>query len=285
MDATKQELELARAIKEAALANPAVHTDVISDLEYLQHAIVAKDATGGGMDKALVRLERMQKFKELHGIKLDGSYEEGMRDFQTFQEAHPGFCLSLAFLPSCDEKDDDNDSSENRTKTTRVVFCCNFTNLLAKQRLKSDESIAILMRGFFYIIQAAQPNVAAMRGGIVSLFDGKDAGWHSYSPTMEERAATLYSNAYPMSVVQIVMMNANLLLRFLWAISSVLVSKKVRQRHVFAAGLQSFLETSPYGDKSILPTAWGGLIDLASMEDTISQGLQERYRLAETFEL
>ena len=85
--ATEEELKWATAIKQAAESDASIQSDALSDLEYLQHAIIAKENT----DKALCRIKRLQDFKQRYGIKLDGSYEEGMRDMKQFQAAHPGY--------------------------------------------------------------------------------------------------------------------------------------------------------------------------------------------------
>ena len=96
-EATEQEIMWAQAIKKAAQADPDINADLILDVEYLQHAIVILGTTTDAQfdniaKKALKRIRRLQEFKNSYGIKLDGSLEEGLRDLQTFQKAHPGFC-------------------------------------------------------------------------------------------------------------------------------------------------------------------------------------------------
>ena len=59
--ATEQELEWARAIRQAAQNDPSiVAAQDISDVEFLHHAMVAKDQ----VHKALTRLRRMQILKQ-----------------------------------------------------------------------------------------------------------------------------------------------------------------------------------------------------------------------------
>lgn len=272
MEATKQELEWASAIKNAAELDADVNADLVTDLEFLHHGIIAQDNT----DKALIRLKRMQVFKKQYGIKLDGSHEEGMRDFQIFIKAHPGFALSLGVL-----KNGDSSSEPQHAH----LMCADYAQFLAK-RLKSDESFAVLMRGFFYFMQASQPNLAAMRASLFVLANGKSVGWRNFSLAMEKRAAVLYSNAYPIHINQIVMMNVNVLLRFFWNLSRLFVSTKVWERHVFAGPLEDYLrKSSRYNQPETLSRMWGGTIETDDLEGIVSEKLQERYALADEFKL
>ena len=94
MDPTAHEVSWALAIRDAARKDPDIDAQRVTDLEFLQHAIVAKDK----VDKAIRRIKRVQLFKTRHGIKLDGSYEDGMRDLKKYLDMFPGFFLSVASL-------------------------------------------------------------------------------------------------------------------------------------------------------------------------------------------
>ena len=277
MEATKQELEWAVAIKKAAEVDAHVNAHLVSDLEFLQHAIIAKD----NVDKALKRLKRMQEFKKQYGIKLDGSHAEGMRDLQTFGTAHPGFALAIGVL-----KNDTTDSELQQQQQAAHVMCADYAQFLAKT-IKSDESYAVLMRGLFYFIQASQPNIGAMRAGLFVLANGKSAGWRNVSLAMDERVLALLSNTYPIRINQIVMMNANILLRLFGNFLRMFVSAKVWEKHVFAGPLDDFLRDSPrYSNQpDALPRAWGGSLEANDLERIVSENLQERYALAAKFTL
>lgn len=262
MEPTEQELKWAAAIKESAQKDPEVRDDVLCDLEYLQHAIVAKDQ----VQKALKRIKLLQKFKEQYGIKLDGSYEEGMRDLKAFQLAHPGFMLAVASLPDHTQ-----------------VLCGDYSKYHGSND-KTEESRAITMRGNFYLLQVATPNVAAMRAGVVTLADGKGLAWKHMSFQAEERFARFYAAAYPARITKIVMMNANFVLRAFYNFCRMFISKKVASRHVFAGDVRAYLESSPY-TPDVLPVQWEGKIDKEGLERAIHEKLRERYDTAAKFKL
>ena len=222
---TEQELKWAARIKEAALAmSPErLDADKISDLEYLQHAIIAKDQ----IDKAMKRLQRLQKVKEEYGIQNDGSYQEGMRDWKAFQVAFPGVSLSLASSPY--------DGTH--------VHCLDFARYLARN-LKTQESHAVVMRWTFYFLQACNCNIPAMRAGVAFLADTQDGAWSfaNYSRSMEERTTHLLENSYPIRLQNIIMLRVNWLVRVFHHLARrAFVSRKMWDKYVLYGGtLQDF---------------------------------------------
>ena len=258
---TDQERAWALAIKEAA--EQAGLADGLSDLEFVQHAIIAKDQVA----KALQRIERLAAFKQHHGILQDGSVAQGVRDTRTFLQMQPGFSLSLAA------------SAKNDTH----ILCASYRHFLAR-KMKSDESFAVFMRGNFYILQATQCSLAAMRTGVIVLCDAHGVGFRNLSMGMEERSAALYSNSYPIGIQKMVMMRANFWMRLLKQLCRPFMSKKAWERHVFTADLQAYLEREGY-DRTVLPTIWGGTIAVEEFEKALEQKLRQRYELAAKFKL
>ena len=263
MQATEQELKWAAAIKEAALADPDIDTAVLSDLEYLQHAMVAKDC----VDKALRRMKRLADFKERFGIKRDGSWEEGWRDLKSFQAAHPGVLLAVETLP--------DDSS---------VTACS-TGKFYTRNVRSPESLAIAMRGFFYVLQACHSTIPAMRAGMVSVLDNQGAGWKNLNVRVEHNVASLFAMVYPARVNQVVMINCSRTLRVVYKFIKLFLPSKMTQRHEFYADLNSFLDTTTQIDKKVLPTEWKGLVSESDLEESFRHKLQARYELEATFAL
>lgn len=264
MQATREEVEWASRIKRAARQDPTINQAVISDLEYLHHAIVAKDQVG----KALKRLRNMQIFKESHGIQLDGSYAEAERDIKLFLTSHPDMMLSVA---------------AGQDSHHMGVFCGNYSGLKV-QRIQSEEAYCVLMRGMFYILQAGHANIAAMRAGSAMLLDLKGAGVSNFSLAFEERAAQLYSHAYPSRVVHIVNLRAPLIMRLLFNLIRYMMSKSVRQRVTHTAKLEEWLKQSPY-PATALPEAWGGTLPKDALYDTLLRLIRERYDNAAKFKL
>ena len=268
--ATQQELAWARRIKEAARQQPDIDDEQILDLEYLQHAIIAKE----NIHKALRRLNRMQKFKSKYGIQGDGSYEEGIRDIKAFRIAHPGFELSVATLfptPKTCPGEEIN------------IGCGDYSKFMAA-RLSSEESHAIVMRGFFYFFQLLSSSIPSIRSGTVLLADCSDMGVKNFSMESEKRQHQLFFEAYPIRLRQIAMMNVNFVVHFLYRLVIALFPRKIRQRFIFHYDRETFLRESEF-PPSVLPIAWGGSIDDERFHQTFYQKLRERYELAESFKL
>ena len=261
-EATPQELEWARVIREAANKDPEINTARFVDLEYLQHAIVAKDNVG----KALKRIKRVQAFKETYGIKMDGSHEEGMRSLKTYLDMFPGFFLCVAPL---------NEAGTH-------MLCAQWRYFFAKKVSFQDESINVLIRGFFYLLQACQPNIDAMRGGMVYISDTQGAGLKNYSLKVEERVASVYSNAYPIRIKRSIFMHVPFIFRLFFKAWRLFVSKKVYETHTYAADRDSVLQEFP---AEALPVEWGGKVDREAFLQQLDQNLQERYELAAKFSL
>ena len=117
--ATKEELRWALRVKEAAQDHAGIDASIVSDLEFWQFALIAK----GDVNKALSRLVQFQCFKAEYGIVIpNGSMEQGLRDLDTFQSAHPRFFLSLAAIQfRCDNDDDTVDPTH--LTTTNLAHC------------------------------------------------------------------------------------------------------------------------------------------------------------------
>ena len=263
MVATETELKWAVAIKQAAEADAEIDASPMSDFEFVQHAIVAKDK----VPSALLRIKKLQRFKSRYGIVRDGSYEEACSDIRRFMEFFDnGFHLSLA-------------STE---KHVNVVYA-DYSKFDAK-RLKAEEGFNIVLRGFFYLMQAAQPNFVAIREGFTFLADCQDFGWRNFSRQLEERAAQLYSHTYPVHIMHMVFLRAPAVFRFIYNLIRFVLSRKTRKTLAMTLEREIWLENSSY-PPSVLPKAWGGLVDEGCAEQAMLQKLKERYDNAAKFRL
>ena len=264
MEATKEELEWAIRIKEAAVNDPTINEAMISDFEYLHHAIVAK----GVISKAMKRLRNMQYFKEQNGIQLDGSLEQANRDMERFLTSHPGLLLSI-----------------DRIKETGVGVICARYAALHVQRIHSPEAFHVVLRAMFYVLQASHANVHAMRAGCALLFDMQAAsGLRNFSWAVEDRAAQLYAHAYPTRVVHLVNLRTPWLFRVLFRLLRPLLSQKVRDTTTHTAALHEWLATSPY-PRHVLPVEWGGTLQEQRLLKKLKSLLRERYDNAAKFRL
>ena len=163
------------------------------------------------------------------------------------------------------------------------MLSCNFSKYQSRQ-IKSEESMAVTMRGFFYLLQACQPNIAAMRGGIVVLTDGRHMGFRNFNLQVEERAAALYAHSHPLRRQQIFMMNTSIIVHAFYNIVKMFMSFKLVQRHVFCGDMPTFLDSSPYS-KDVLPQEWNCIMDHDDLDRAFQEMLHERYELAAKFRL
>lgn len=272
---TEEELAWAAQLKQAAAANDCniqIDTDEVSDWEYLQHAIVAKSNTR----KALQRLQHLQAFKSRYGILGDGSVEEAARDLRTFLQTHPGLYLSLATAANGDQ-----------------IFCSEYRHFQAS-RMKTEEAYAVYMRAAFYVLQASQANLTALRSGLV-LFMDIEGSLRYRSFTTEARARELYGTAYPIRLKRVVLLQSSPTLRFLyrWMVQP-WMSRKVKEILCFPSVtrdqylLQRQQDDDPNHHKvpaNCIPEVWGGQIPTDKFHETILTRLTERYERAATFQL
>ena len=155
--------------------------------------------------------------------------------------------------------------------------------MLAKN-IHSRESVAIVMRGFFYAIQACQPDMPSVRAGVHVLGNGKEMGWQNFSLRFERTISAL-SNAYPVRIHHVIMMNAHFLVRLFFHIIKAFLSKKIIERHQFAGDMDEFLKQSTLYTNDVLPTEWNGTVDRKQFLFTLGQNLEKRYTLACEFKL
>mmetsp|Transcript_25950 Transcript_25950/g.49216 ORF Transcript_25950/g.49216 Transcript_25950/m.49216 type:complete len:277 (-) Transcript_25950:210-1040(-) len=267
---SKDEIRWALAIRDAARADPttAATAHEMKDLEFVQHAIIAKD----NVDKALVRIKNLQKFKDLYGIMGDGSYEDGLRDVESSMRFFPDFFLGFSML----EKDGSH------------VFCYDFSQYKVR-RIDSHEGHAVCMRAFFYYLQAAHTNVDTMRAGVRILGDFQGLSFDNFSVSAEKRAAQLYnSRCYPMRLTEMTMMRANVLIRLFYAfLRKFILTKKAAQAFQFTPDREEYLQVQnaslflPHN----LPKSWGGKQTGEMAGELLAAKLRERYENAATFRL
>lgn len=161
---------------------------VISDFEYLHHAIVSK----GNVKKALKRMKGLEAFRkqyELNIIKED----EPMKLLKDCNDMFPGFIGSIGV---------DNKG--------RAVQYCDLKSFDPKL-LKTENEWRIMMGAFYYLFQAMNADVDAIRSGIIFACNCKGIGWKNFSFEAEKRAADFYQDAYPIRMKHIYMINPPLI--------------------------------------------------------------------------
>lgn len=274
-----------------------VNADQLSDLEYLQYAIVTK----GNVNKALKRIQRMQALQKQFGIQFgngngnqfgnaNGSnvdpdqddkskgtaaatlvetlVEQAQRDLNTFYAVHEGLYLAIGALP--DETH---------------VLCSDYHR--AMQFFKKGEGLKIRMRGLFYHLQACQPNIAAMRAGFCTLLDFENSKWTDFQLNTQRKMSEMIGKAYPIRGKQMVLLNANAIVVAFWQIAKFFLPQKLRERTVLCANNHEEFFSSSIYPSHLLPRAWGGTFDSSQPQfmQAVMEKLEERYKLQATFRL
>lgn len=255
---TEQEIAWAIAIKAAAQNDPDVDDAVVTDLEFLQHAIIAKDK----VEDALLQLKKLQAFKDRFGIFGDGSYEQGIRDLITYQRVNAGLLLAFGTLP---------DGSQ--------IACVDGARWVVHA---NHESLAVYLRGSFYLLQCAHGNISAMRQGIVSLSDSAGSTIRNILQPRQvlKRNHDFVCHAYPVRIKSMIVMNVTWPMRWLFH----LVKPKALVQCLLCGNAQVFLQASAI-PKDVLPKQWGGSVDFDDLQVALQQRLRARYEWAATFTL
>ena len=120
-----------------------------------------------------------------------------------------------------------------------------------------------------------QPDLEAVRAGIVILCDAKDLGWRNFSLEMEHHAAHLYQDAYPMRLHNMTMLHAPVMFKAMYALCKPFLSAKIKQAIVLNATLEQQVQ-GKFAEQ-VLPTTMGGTQDKADMEVQLQKALTLRY--------
>eukprot|EP00977_Amphora_coffeiformis_P027327 scaffold34603_cov212-Amphora_coffeaeformis.AAC.20 len=81
------------------------------------------------------------------------------------------------------------------------------------------------------------------------------------------------------------MMNSSPALRVFYSICKVFLSKKIRQTLLFCGDHNTYLQQSDYVAPALLPTQWGGTVDVDKLQKIVGSKLEERYKAVATFKL
>ena len=292
MQATEVELAQATRIRDAATVDPDIDESSLTDWEYLQHALVAKDR----VDKALERIRRSQELKHRYGIQGDGSVEAALRDLQLYQRLYPRFLLSLKQVSSKQQQqqsssnnsnsgDSHTDDSEEATLDAPHVFCQDMAQVV---KSRNEEAYAVRVRVLFWLLQAMHCNIPAMRSGVYLVVSVKNASLNNLSLEQDRRNKELYGGAsYPLRIRRIYVWNTSFWIRWFYSLVRLMLRPTVRQRTHFC-GNQVDLLAMAAGEawsQDDLPTSWGGSVSEDDFWDTVRAKLSERYRNAANFSL
>lgn len=265
MDITEEERGWALAIKEALTKEDPELAAKLSDFEYAHHALIAKEK----VPKALTRIKRLDKFRQDHGISTEVTAEDAMQIIQKFESSSPGMFLSFG-------KNSGNERPEGTYLST-----WHYGSFLPKNYTQ-PEDWKNCFAAFYYLFDAMQPDLAAVRAGIVMLCDCEGMGWKNFSLEMEKHAAHLYQDAYPVRIQTMLMWNTPKVFRAIYNLCKPFLSKKVKEAIVMNGKLEDVQQEFA---KSVLGTTQGGSQTTGEMEEEMLKGLKTRYENAISFKL
>ena len=263
MEPTEQEIGWARAIKEAVEKDD--NLQPLTDYEYIQHAIVAKEK----VHKALTRIQRMQTFRKTYAIPGEGTVEDATQRLENVCRLHQGLFLSMG-----------------QDTKGRTVWTGDFSKFHAKS-LKTGQDWKDMMGSFYYIFQAMQHNVSSVRNGVVWVAHTHRVGWNNFSLELEKRAASFYSHCYPFRIQQMTMLDPPRVVHLMYALVKIFLSKKVQSVMVLTT-LPQYQKTTLHPDtcpQHILPPSMGGTFPENDFVGTIQKRLTERLENSAQYQL
>lgn len=261
MFATENEVQWARAIKKAVESNKRI--DNLSDLEYLHHAIVAKDK----LKKAMGRIRRMQAYRQKLGIHGDGNFEQGWKYMMKFFDQQPGFIATIGI--------------DNQGRHVNVLEYKNFN----PKAIKTKDDWKVAMVAFYYLFQASQPTVAAIRNGVVWLADSEGMTMKNINRKIERKAAEFTNDTYPIRIKEIAVMDPPGAMHTLYDLLKVFLSRKIKSS-IIMTGKEKYLEEhKDVFPVDTLPASMGGLGTEDDMRYKIQEFIMKRTENAEQFTL
>lgn len=169
MITTLEEQLRALEIKIAVGANVNSNLSPLSDMEYVQHALVAE----GDLQAAVAKITGLQEFRSYY--QVNNTVEQGMHYIERLFQLHPGFCLHLAL-------------DEARHEVTRVMDMGAFDPQAATSQANGkDYNWKSTIVGMYYLYLCCQPSLGTIRNGVLEVLDCEEFGWKSFNEDMEHQ--------------------------------------------------------------------------------------------------
>jgi hypothetical protein len=248
---TEEEKGWAMIIKNAVVEADPDFSKTISDLEYAQHAIVAKDK----LSKALKRMRRLKAFKEEYGIDDDRPIKEVEAILQRFEELASGFFLGFG-----------------REASGRYVVTMDY-KCFEPKKFESPEDWKVLFAGFYYMLEATQPDISSIREGMGMICESKGIAWKNFSLEIEKRGAALYEDSYPVRIKEISVLNAPTIMRIMYLMCKPFLGKRVKEVLHMDAKLPDVQQNI---NRNNLPTTMGGVQGQLDMSEKMLESLKAR---------
>ncbi|CAB9530245.1 expressed unknown protein [Seminavis robusta] len=152
MQLTQEEYQWAVSLKEAVQSDPEL--DVISDFMLTQIAVVEE----GNMESAIDRVYKLQHYRQEYDV-LD-TFSESKRRLRELMQLMPGHILYVGFSPL----------------DSNYMGALDFTKM-NPSALSSIRGTKSLFAGLYYINHTINPDLAAVRNGVIFLIECEGYSW------------------------------------------------------------------------------------------------------------
>jgi hypothetical protein len=251
MSITEEEKGWAMIIKNAIVEADPEFAKTICDLEYAQHAIVAKDK----LSRALKRIRRLKAFKQEYGIDDNRSMEEIEAILLRFEELASGFFLGFG-----------------REESGRYIVTMDY-KCFEPKKFESPDDWKVLFAGFYYMLEATQPDISSIREGMAMICEAKGIAWKNFSLEIEKRGAALYEDAYPVRIKELSVLNAPAIMRIMYVVVKPFLGKRVKEVFHMDAKLPDVQQRIK---RDNLPTTMGGVQGQLDMSGKMLESLKMR---------
>ncbi|CAB9515744.1 expressed unknown protein [Seminavis robusta] len=183
---TEEERNRALEIKAAVEADDRIRN--LSDFEYVHYALTRKSPEET-MESLTHRVYMMQCFREEY--RIQDTFEEGLELIHQYTQQQPGLVIDVQLLAS----------------SYNYLSVEDFAKFNPRA-VKTHEDYRIFTGGSFYMLQARQPNFAAIREGMPSMVECEGASFANFDSHVTERYQHEFFLHYPYKMKEVFLLNS-----------------------------------------------------------------------------
>lgn len=158
----------------------------LTDFDYVQYALACR---GESLEQIRERVYLQQAFKQEYNLTDDA--DQGIQIYQQFLVQQPYFMLVIEYLPS----------------TLNYISICDLAELFPS-RIQTQEQYRVVLGGFFYKYQCMNTDFQAIRTGISSLVECKDASFDNLSSAFLDKLGAELLRHYPYNTKEVMFVNS-----------------------------------------------------------------------------
>jgi len=244
----------------------------LTDLDYVQHALVAK----GDIYLAMKNIRRLKSYREKYAIQ--DTIEDAMLHIRRLIQIMPDFLVSVG--------------PERRRKQSTNTSCSSCRNVIyinedgfRSEALTKHTDWATMWVALYYIFQAVQSDVMSIRDGIIFAANcetPKPKHFFSMQGKKHFALTQLYKDIYPINVKEISFLRPCETKKTFYRLCKPFLSKEMRNAVHLTADTTDITERL---SKEFLPTKMGGTQTQEKLLDYLELSLIKRYGNTDCFSL